>query len=129
MSHVQRVPRFIAVGCTAAAVHFAVVLVLVSFAHAAPLLANVGGWLLAFVVSFLGQWRFTFRASAAPGWRSLRRYLALSLVGFLANEAAYAALLHWTTLPYDVLLAIVLVAVAFGTYVLSAGWAFQGQRS
>ena len=128
MTHLRRVPRFIAVGCTAAAVHYGVVLLLVSRAHAAPLVANVGGWLLAFVVSFLGQWRFTFAASGAPAWRSLRRFLVLSIGGFAANEAAYAALLHFSSLPYDLLLAIVLVGVAFATYVLSTVWAFAGTR-
>ena len=127
MSHVHRVPRFIAVGCTAAAVHFSMVLLLVSQFHAAPLVANVAGWLVAFAVSFVGQWRFTFRTSAAPGWRSLRRFLAVSVGGFAANELAFAALLHWSRLPYQVLLAIVLLSVALATYLLSAGWAFQGR--
>ena len=128
MTHLHRLPRFIAVGCTAAAVHFGTVLLLVSGAGVPPLAANVGGWLPAFAVSFLGQWRFTFSARDAPGWQALRRFLLLSLGGFAANEAAYAALLHWTALPYSVLLAIVLVGVAFLTYVLSSLWAFSGAR-
>jgi putative flippase GtrA len=125
MSHQHRVPRFIAVGCTAAAVHFATVLLLVSVAGAAPLAANVAGWLLAFGVSFLGQWRFTFRGQEAPAWQALRRYFVLSLGGFAANEAGYGALLHWTRVPYDVLLAAVLAGTALVTYVLSSRWAFR----
>jgi putative flippase GtrA len=128
MSHFHRVPRFIAVGCTAAAVHFGVVLLLVSHGVAAPLLANVAGWSLAFIVSFLGQWRFTFRAQAAPMGQALQRFLVLSLGGFAANEAAYAALLRWTNVRYDVLLAFVLLGVAFATYVLSSRWAFRPAR-
>jgi putative flippase GtrA len=125
MSFQQRVPRFIAVGCTAAAVHFATVRLLVGAAGAAPLAANVAGWLLAFGVSFLGQWRFTFRAQQAPAWQALRRYFVLSLGGFAANESAYGALLHWTHLPYDLLLAAVLVGTALVTYVLGSRWAFR----
>ena len=125
MTHLHRVPRFVAVGCTAAAVHYCIVLLLVSGAGAPPLAANVAGWLPAFAVSFLGQWRFTFGARAAPGGQALRRFLVLSLGGFGANETAYAILLHWTVLPYDVLLAIVLVGVACSTYVLSSVWAFR----
>jgi len=120
-----RVPRFVAVGCAAAAVHFSVVLLLVTCAAVAPLIANAAGWLIAFAASFLGQWRFTFGAQAAPAWQALRRYFVLSLGGFAANEAAYAALLRWTRLPYDLLLAAVLLGVAFFTYLLSSRWAFR----
>jgi putative flippase GtrA len=125
MSFQHPIPRFIAVGCTAAAVHFATVLLFVGAAGAAPLAANVAGWLLAFCVSFLGQWRLTFRAQAAPAGQALRRYFVLSLGGFAANETAYGALLHWTRLPYDLLLASVLVATALATYVLGSRWAFR----
>ncbi len=126
MTHLHRVPRFVAVGCTAAAVHFGVVLLLVAVAGAALLAANLAGWLLAFGVSFVGQWRYTFRAQEAPAWRALRRYFVLSLGGFAANEAAYAALLRWTPLRYDLSLAAVLAGMAIVTYVLSTRWAFRG---
>jgi putative flippase GtrA len=126
MTLLQRVPSFVAVGCTAAAVHFSVVLLLVGCAAVAPLAANVAGWSIAFVASFLGQWRFTFRVHAAPAWQALWRYFVLSLGGFAANEAVYAALLRWTRLPYDLLLAAVLLGVACFTYVLSSRWAFGG---
>jgi putative flippase GtrA len=125
MTPPHRVPSFVAVGCTAAAVHFTVVLLLVACAAVAPLAANVAGWLTAFVVSFLGQRRFTFRAHAAPAWPALWRYFLLSLGGFAVNEAGYAALLRWTHIPYDLLLAAVLLGVAFFTYVLSSRWAFR----
>jgi putative flippase GtrA len=125
MTHLHRVPRFVAVGCLAATVHFCVVRLLVSGADVAPLAANVAGWSLAFVVSFLGQWQFTFRAQAAPAAQALRRFLVLSLGGFALNEAAYAVLLRWTPLRYDVLLVLVLLGVAFVTYVLSSRWAFR----
>lgn len=128
MTHLHRLPRFVAVGCTAAAVHLGTVLLLVSGAGLAPLAANVGGWIPAFAVSFVGQWRITFSGRGAPGGQALRRFLLLSLGGFAANEAAYAALLHWTTLPYSLLLATVLVGVALLTYVLSSLWAFRGAR-
>jgi putative flippase GtrA len=128
MSHLHRLPRFVAVGCTAAAVHLTTALLLVSGAGVPPLAANVGGWLPAFGVSFLGQWRFTFSARTAPGWQALRRFLVLSLGAFAANEAAYAALLRWTAVPYGLLLAMVLVGVALLTYVVSSLWAFRGVR-
>jgi putative flippase GtrA len=129
MRNALRIASFVFVGCTAAAVHFSVVVLLVSRADAAPLAANIGGWVVAFVVSFLGQWRLTFRAQGAPALRALRRFLALSAVGFTTNEAAYAVLLHFSSVRYDVLLATVLVGVALMTYLLSSRWAFQGSQT
>jgi putative flippase GtrA len=129
MKTVPRIASFIAVGCTAAAVHFGVVVLLVSYLGTAPLAANVGGWLAAFVVSFLGQWRLTFRGQDAPALRALRRFFAISLLGFATNEAAYAVLLHFSSLRYDVLLATVLVGVAVMTYLLSSRWAFRSSQA
>lgn len=116
-------------GCSAAAVHFGVVVLLVSGAGRPPLAANVVGWLVAFVVSFLGQWQLTFRAHGAPLLRALRRFFLLSFTGFAINEATYAVLLHFSRLPYDVLLAVVLVGVAVMTYLLGSRWAFRGNPS
>lgn len=125
MSTGRRLAAFVAVGATAAAVHFGVVVWLVSGRSVPPLLANVAGWLVAFVVSFLGQWRLTFRASAAPWRTAMPRFFLLSATGFAINEGAYAALLHWSGVRYDVLLAAVLVGVALMTYLLSSRWAFR----
>lgn len=128
MTTLVRLAWFVAVGCTAAAVHFGMVVALVEFMGLAPLLANVGGWLVAFIVSFCGQWLLTFRASGAPWRQALRRFFLVSLGGFTFNEVAYALLLHFSALPYDLLLALVLVAVAVMTYLLSSRWAFRGTR-
>ena len=128
MTTLVRLAWFVAVGCSAAAVHFGVVVMLVEWLGLPPLLANVGGWLVAFIVSFCGQWLLTFRGSGAPWRQALRRFFLISLGGFGTNEAAYALLLHFSALPYDVSLALVLVAVAFITYLLSSRWAFRDNR-
>lgn len=120
-----RIASFVAVGCAAAAVHFGVVVVLVEHSHLPPLAANVAGWAVAFVVSFLGQGLVTCRSRRAPLLQALPRFFAVSLAGFAANEAAYALLLHATGVRYDVLLAGVLLAVAVMTYLLSSRWAFR----
>lgn len=125
MTPPRRIFWFIAVGCTAALVHWAVVVALVRMLGAAPLAANVAGWAVAFTVSFSGQSTLTFRGHGAPYWQAARRFFALSLGGFAINETAYALLLHFSPWRYDLLLALVLVAVAVLTYVLSRRWAFR----
>ncbi|MBI3369448.1 MAG: GtrA family protein [Burkholderiales bacterium] len=122
----RRLHRFIAIGCTAAALHFAVVVLLVGGAGWPPLGANVAGWGLALGLSFMGHWRWSFGDQQAPLGRSARRFVLLSATGFAINEAAYAVLLRFSGIGYALALAIVLVAVAVLTYAFSRHWAFQG---
>jgi putative flippase GtrA len=125
MTPLRRIATFVAVGATAAAVHFAVVVGVVEAGWAPPLAANVAGWLVAFVVSFAGQHRLTFGDRSAPVRQAAPRFFALSAAGFAVNELAYAGLLRYSAARYDVALALVLVGVAAMTYVLSSGWAFR----
>jgi putative flippase GtrA len=118
---------FVAVGCAAAAVHFAVVLLLVGGGFVrAPLVANILAWCVAFGVSYLGHRALTFRRQQAPLARSALRFAVVSLGGLALNEAAYAVLLHFTPLRYDVALVLVLLGVAVITYWLGRHWAFAG---
>jgi putative flippase GtrA len=122
----QRLAQFVAVGTTAAAVHFLVVWGAVERLHLAPLVANVLGWGIAFGVSFAGHHLLTFADQRAPLARSARRFLLLSAVGFGVNESAYALLLGVGGLGYRSALAAVLVGVAGFTYWLGRHWAFLG---
>ena len=120
----RRTLWFIAVGCTAAAVHWAVVVLVVETKGWPPLAANVLGWLVAFAVSFGGHFRLSFRGHGVPMHISAPRFLAVSATGFVINEAAYALLLRASDQRYELLLAAVLVGVAVFTYWASRHWAF-----
>lgn len=128
LSATRRLARFVAVGSAAAAVHWLVVVLLVSQWHVAPLLANVPAWLTAFVVSFSGHHRLTFADHQAPLRSSLWRFFIVSALSFVLNQSAYAAMLRFSGERYDVALLIVLLAVAALTFVLSRAWAFSGNR-
>ena len=115
---------FTVVGAIAAAVHWAVAVWAVERIGIAPVLANIVGWLVALVVSFVGHWRWTFGDRRAPGWRSARRFFVVSASAFACNAVAYWALLRFSPLRYDIGLAIVLLLVATFTYLASRQWAF-----
>lgn len=115
-----------AVGATAAVVHWSVAVGVASAFALAPLLANVLGWVVAFSVSFAGQSLLTFRDQQAPATRAARRFALLSFSGFVVNESAYAAVLRFSPWRYDLLLGLVLVGVAVVTYLVSRHWAFRG---
>lgn len=119
-----RIGWFIVVGGAAAAVHLGCVVALVSRFGAPPLAANVAGWLIAFGVSFAGHHRLSFRGHGTGLGGAAGRFFLVSAAGFGVNEIAYALLLRWSGLRYDLGLALVLAAVAAATYVLSRRWAF-----
>jgi putative flippase GtrA len=121
----KQLALFLAVGCAAAATHWGVVVLAVSTAAMQPLVANVAGWLVAFIVSFFGHYRLTFRHQHAPLARAARRFFAVSALGFCVNELAYAWLLQVTRLRYDVLLALILIGIAGMTFILGRFWAFR----
>ena len=120
---------FIAVGTSAALVHWVVVVLLVSGQYLTPLVANVIGWLVAFGVSFMGHYQLTFRHQRGHIRDAVWRFFVLSALGFAINETSYAILLKQTRLPYELLLAIILVAVAAFTFVASRFWAFSARGS
>lgn len=121
---------FIVVGAAAALVHWVVVVLIVSGGYLTPLLANVIGWLVAFGVSFTGHYQLTFRHQRGGVKPAIWRFFLLSAFGFSINEISYAVLLEQTRLPYEILLALVLIGVAVITFVASRLWAFRaGSRS
>jgi putative flippase GtrA len=125
---IGQVVRFGMVGAAAAATHFVAAVACVRGLAIDPQIANVIGFLIAFSVSFLGQWRWTFAAFDAPLARALPSFFLVSLAAFAANAIAYRLLLTHTRLRYDAALAIVLIAVAAVTFVLSRFWAFRRAR-
>lgn len=120
----RRIGWFVAVGCGAAAVHWGVVVWLVSHATWLPLVANVLGWLVAFCVSFAGHHLVTFRGHGTRAGSAAARFFIVSAAGFAVNEVSYALLLGWTGQRYDLLLAVVLLTVAVATYLLGRHWVF-----
>jgi len=116
------------VGASAAAVHLGVVMLLVEVLMWPALGANVLGFLIAFVVSFLGHHRFSFARQQASAAQALPRFFGVALLGFVCNELLYAALLK-AGMGYRSALVLVLVLVAGMTWLLSRFWAFKGRTS
>lgn len=126
---VRQALRFAVVGGAATAVHYMTALGLVAAFGWSPRWANLGGFLVAFAVSFLGQWKWTFGAEKAPGRRALPAYFVVAVSAFLLNALLFELLLRFTPLPYYVSLAIVLGAVALLTFIASRRWAFGSARA
>lgn len=115
---------FISVGALAAAVHYVAALL----AHAlgiSPANANWLGFACAFPVSYLGHRGWSFRGTQASHQRALPRFFMVALLGFLGNQVLLWAGMYYTSLPFWLVLGVVMVMVAASTFVLSRWWAFK----
>jgi putative flippase GtrA len=122
----HRVPWFLIVGGAAAAVHLGVVALLVEGLSWKPAVANVAGFLIAFVVSFCGHYFLTFRDLDASFAKAVQRFFAIAVLGFAINQLSYIALLVWIDSRYYLFaLACILIGVAALTFMLSRRWGFK----
>lgn len=123
--HRRSISWFTVIGAVAAAVHYLVAVTLESGFAVAPAWANVIGFAFAFPVSYLGHSKLSFARHTASHRQAFPRFLAIALTGFFGNQMLLLSALAWLAWPFWLTLAIVMVIVAFLTYMLSRYWAFQ----
>ena len=117
---------FVLVGASAALTHMAVfALVLILVPTLWPELANVAGFLVAFLVSFVGHRRLSFQDADTSLLQSFMRFAATAVAGFVTNEAVFIALFRVLELPTWLALIGGIVVSAVQTFVLSRFWAFR----
>jgi putative flippase GtrA len=78
--------RFFVIGMLATILHMSLAWVLIQRGHAQPITANLIGFSSAFVLSFVGQYFWTFRSQrhwVAAMWR----FAAVSAIAFAVNNA------------------------------------------
>jgi len=124
----QRYARFAVVGGTAGAIHFTTATAFASLAKWPPQWANVAGYVVALLASYLGQslWTFSRRELSLT---SFARFTATSLSSFALNVVMYGALLRWTQLDYRIALLLVIGTVAVVSFLGMNHWVFAMRRS
>src|SRR3546814_16944270 len=65
---------FVLVGVGATTTHWLAVVMCVEWLCIRPLVANIAGWFIAFIVSFMGHYLLTFRHLSARWTIALRRF-------------------------------------------------------
>ena len=137
---------FLAVGASAALVHFLVLVSIVNFTTIKPAWANVGAFLIAFVVSFFGHFYLTFKPSHTSNNSSynsstfknnsiknkskylsaLIKWFSSSAAGFIANQSLFVLGLHWFGEQYYMLIWLLVTGViTVMTFALGKFWAFK----
>jgi len=116
---------FLVVGGAAALTHLGVFVWLSQASTLWPEIANAIGFVVAFLVSFMGHRWLSFADAGTGLLQSLWRFGATALAGFACNEMVFMALhrlVGWPGLP--ALIAALMVAAA-QTFVLGRFWAFR----
>ncbi len=117
---------FVLVGASAALTHMAVfTLVLFLASTLWPEIANVAGFLVAFLVSFVGHRRLSFQDAGTGLMQSFLRFAATAVAGFVTNEAVFIVLFRVLAFPPWAALIGGIVLAAVQTFVLSRYWAFK----
>ena len=143
--------RFLVVGASAALVHFSVLVSIVNFTTVTPAWANVGAFLIAFVVSFFGHFYLTFKQPNTshatnqnnPHFKShtinnnsenhkskylsaLIKWFSSSTVGFIANQSLFVLGLRSFGEQYYILIWLIVTAIiTVMTFALGKFWAFK----
>lgn len=118
---------FTVIGAVAAAVHYFVAVGVEFTQLTSPSKANVLGYLLAFPVSYWGHRKLSFAGHTASHQQAFPKFFTVALTGFLINQFMVINALHFTAMPFWLILAVVMIVVAICTYLLSYYWAFKGK--
>ena len=117
---------FVLVGASAALTHMAVFTVVILLVPTLwPEIANLAGFLIAFLVSVVGHRRLSFQDAGTSLMQSFLRFAATAVAGFVTNETVFILLFRLLGLPTWVALISGIVVSAVQTFVLSRFWAFK----
>lgn len=116
--------RFGLIGALATLVHMLVGATLVHSGWPA-LTANLLSFVIAFAVSFMGHFGYSFSDQKGELATSLKRFALVACGGFAVNEVLLAGLIWMTTMPEIASLVLSTGVAACLTFFASRNWAFR----
>jgi putative flippase GtrA len=118
-----RLARFSAIGGLATVVHIGVAMVAVAAVGANPTAGSMIGFVAAFLVSYVGHFRFTF---AAPGrYRDyLLKFVVSSLASFFLSTGAVWVATAILGIDYKPALIVLAIIVPLCNYLVNRFWVF-----
>jgi putative flippase GtrA len=121
---VIRLFKFASVGIAATLVHYISALAAAIYLAMHPEIANIIGFLVAFMVSFMGHWRWTFRDHAARFRQAMPAFALLAMAMFLINALILHILLAHFSFRFELSLFFAQAFIVAITYAASKYWAF-----
>ncbi len=120
--------KFGVVGLLATATHVGLMAFLVEWFDWRPLHANFAAFSIAFLVSFLGHYRWTFADQSAAGpdsWRGpFLRFIVTALTGLALNTLAVFIVVDVFGFSYVYALGLMVTVVPGILFIIGKFWAF-----
>ncbi len=120
----QQIRRFATIGLLATAIHITVAYFAESYGALSPQLANLAGFIAAFLISYIGHLRYTFQRQGGSD-RYFRRFLILSAFNFVASSYVIYALTVKLGVDFLWALTVVAVVVPSISFIAAKFWAFN----
>ena len=114
---------FVAVGVLATATHYLCALGLIEGVDANVYLGNLGGYLAAVGVSFLGHSWLTFRQPLSRA--ALQRFVPASLSTLATSQLVLWALQAGTSLPPRLTMALAVLVSVVQSYLINRWWVYR----
>jgi putative flippase GtrA len=124
LAEAGRIARFGFVGLTAMATHIAVANVALAYAFGSAYVASLSGFLVAFCVSYLGHYHFTF-GEGQGHTKALPRFFLVAVSGFLASLLVLKVIATYGSVPPAASLTVSILVIPGLTYLAARLWAFR----
>lgn len=122
---VTQIIRFGVIGAAATVVHMSVAFVLYYGLDFAPLMANPIAFLIAWCVSYTGQFKWTFKDSGAQHKSSAPKFFAVSVLSLVLSQIVVWFTAQYLGLPFYLAMICVVLSVPIVTFLLSKFWVFR----
>lgn len=119
---------FAVVGVGATLTHALAFHVLYAWVDVTQLPANIIGFLVAFCVSYLGQFKWTFKTEAQAATcqkKAFMRFAKTAAIGLLLNLAWAGITIDWLGLHHYVYLALLMFVTPVVIFLLNKFWVFK----
>ena len=118
--------KFAIVGGMATATHASLFVFIIETKIAKALQANFIAFGVAFLISFLGQYHWTFKNSSDTHWaKKMAKFMIVALIGLGLNTAAVYIIVDKLLLPYLYAVLFMTTVVPVTTFVINKKWAFS----
>lgn len=117
--------NFAIVGGLATATHTGLFIFMMETHFAKALQANFIAFSVAFLISFLGQYHWTFRNSGDSHWaKKMAKFMVVALIGLGLNTSAVYIIVDQLLLSYNYAALFMSTVVPATTFIINKKWAF-----
>ncbi|MGY6274872.1 GtrA family protein [Methylomonas sp. MgM2] len=117
--------QFTFVGVIATATHASLFIFILENKITSALQANFIAFIVAFLISFLGQYHWTFKNTGVSHWlRKLVKFFIISLIGLSINAGAVYLIVNVAFLPYAYSVVVMTTITPAMTFLINKKWTF-----